>query len=186
MRRCKPVAVSRGLARNRRAHCNPVVCWQCQSGSDLAVMNSNLTGFTRNLLWGRCDVRAFWRTPLRDAISRFPGFLSDLLLRFKKSARREGARDPENGKSSFHTGRTLIGHRLTACKLGHRLGDLRLRSKQAAFCWQPCSWLPRSTIPLRQCTSVTETSFIPRFAEAADCSRNLSESAGKFDFAHCP
>lgn len=102
MRRCKPVAVSRGLARNRRAHCNPVVCWQCQSGSDLAVMNSNLTGFTRNLLWGRCDVRAFWRTPLRDAISRFPGFLSDLLLRFKKSARREGARDPENGKSSFH------------------------------------------------------------------------------------
>ena len=66
------------------------------------MVRSNSTGFARNLFWSRCDVRAFWRTSLRDAISSPAGFLPDLLLRFKKSARRQGVRDAENDKSSFH------------------------------------------------------------------------------------
>jgi len=131
------------------AHCVPVACGPCQSGSDPAVVNSNLTGFTRNLLRGRCDVRAFWRTPLRGAISGPPGFLPDLLLRFKKSACREGARHAENGKSSFHYRRTLIGHRLTACKLGYRLGDLRLPPGRPLLAGSPARESFRSRWPLK-------------------------------------
>jgi len=139
VRRCKPVAVSRGLATNRGAHWHPIVCGQCQPGSDLTVVNSNLTGFTRNLLWGRCDVGAFWRTPLRGAISDPPGFLPDLLLWFKKSARRESAHDGENGKSEFHYWSAFDRLSINRVQARSASRGSSATSKQAASGRQPCS-----------------------------------------------
>jgi hypothetical protein len=85
-----------------------------QSGSDL-------TGFTRNFFLNGCDVRTLQRIALRHTISRPAGFLSDLLLRSKKSAGREGTDDGEKDESSFHC--RLICCRLVAGKLYHRPGD---------------------------------------------------------------
>ena len=146
MRRCKPIAVLAAWREIGERSCLHFAYRQCQSGSDIAVVRSNSTGFARNLFWSRCDVRAFGRTSLRDAISSPAGFLPDLLLRFKKSARREGARDAENDKSSFHYRADFDRPSIDRLQAWSASRGSSATSKQAAFSRRHCSRKPSESL----------------------------------------
>jgi len=78
-------------------------------------------------------------------------------------------------RARFTIGLTLIGHRLTVCKVGPR--DLRLRSKQAALYRQSCSpasAVRKPTQPLQE--HQTETSAHRAWLYPRPSSQALSES----------